>query len=166
MIPVLLFLAHILKYLCKISHVLRKHFLKCYISLKQSCSFENWVLFLPVNQCLITLSEISPLEFSRIYICIIDITCSELYNLNKALLKKPLILPSLLRTFEFEYNITFLTRLYTAIPEQLKVGCFFQILFTFHPSSRKSFFMTAICSFAKTIFSNYVGNQKNCQYRK
>ena len=105
-------------------------------------------------------------EFSRIYICIIDITCLELYYLNKAQLKKPLILPSLLRIFEFEYDIIFLTRLYTVIPEQLKVGCSFQMLFRFHPFSRKSLFMTAICSSTKMTFSNYFRNRKNCQYRK
>ena len=59
-----------------------------------------------------------------------------------------------------------LTRSYTAILEQLKVECSFQILLVFHTFSRKSFFMTAICSFVEIIFSNYDRDRKNCQYWK
>ena len=63
-------------------------------------------------------------------------------------------------------SLTCLTRLFTAILEQLKVGCSFQILLAFNPFFRKSFFMTAICSVVKAIFLNYVRNLSNCQYRK
>lgn len=49
-------------------------------------------------------------------------------------------------------SLTFWTRSDTAFLEQLKVPCFLQTLLAFHPISWESFFMTAICSFFKTVF--------------
>ena len=63
-------------------------------------------------------------------------------------------------------SLTLLTISYMAILEQLEVESSFQISLAFHPFSRKSFFKTVICSFVKTIFSNYTGNSQTCQYRK
>ena len=61
-------------------------------------------------------------------------------------------------------SLNFFIRFHIAILEQLKVKWYVQILLTFHPFSRKSFFMTAISSFAKIIILNYVRTRKSCQY--
>ena len=73
--------------------------------------------------------------------------------------------PLLFRLSSDSVPLTFLTRSYKAILEQLKVRCSFQILLTFYSFSRESFFMTAVCSFLRTFFLNYLRNPKNCQYQ-
>ena len=58
-------------------------------------------------------------------------------------------------------SLNFFIRFHIAILEQLKVKWYGQILLTFHPFSKKSFFMNAISSFVKIIFLNYVRTRKS-----
>ena len=48
-------------------------------------------------------------------------------------------------------SLIFLIKLWTTMRENLKLGCFFQILYVLQPFSLKSFSMTAFCLFVKTI---------------
>ena len=75
--------------------------------------------------------------------------------------------PLLLRRSVDPASLIFWIRLWTAMRENSKLGCSFQILYAFQPFSLKSFSMTAFCLSVKTILlrSSELGNCETSKWR-